>query len=226
MKVNKNDKKCGIYMIRNVINNKVYIGKSKNIYNRITKHIYNLNINNSKEENLHIINAWNKYGKDSFEYIVLEYLELDEINLANRELFWMKTFNSLDRKFGYNIRSDSNSKMIVHLETSRKISERLKNEWKNGIRNEHSEKLSNNWKNNIERKKFQSLLMSKILTKYKYHLYDVNMNFIESCNYKRLVELKLQNVIATFHKQKTTKVKFKNFIIEKVTIEDIVRSSK
>ena len=41
MKINKFDlNKSGIYCIRNIVNNKVYIGKSKNIYNRITQHIY------------------------------------------------------------------------------------------------------------------------------------------------------------------------------------------
>lgn len=51
MKINKFDlNKSGIYCIRNIINNKVYIGKSKNIYNRITQHIYLLR-NKSK---LHI----------------------------------------------------------------------------------------------------------------------------------------------------------------------------
>lgn len=40
MKVNKRDlNKHGIYCIRNIINNKVYIGKSINIYTRIASHI-------------------------------------------------------------------------------------------------------------------------------------------------------------------------------------------
>ena len=77
MKINKFDlNKSGIYCIRNIVNNKVYIGKSKNIYNRITQHIYLLR-NKSKDENRYLINAWHKYGEDKFEYFVLEYLELD-----------------------------------------------------------------------------------------------------------------------------------------------------
>jgi excinuclease UvrABC nuclease subunit len=56
MKLNKNDRKCGIYCIKNKINSKVYVGKAKNIYNRIQRHIYNLR-KKSKDENRHLINA-------------------------------------------------------------------------------------------------------------------------------------------------------------------------
>ena len=33
------DDKCGVYEIRNTVNNKVYIGSSKNIYDRWRQHI-------------------------------------------------------------------------------------------------------------------------------------------------------------------------------------------
>jgi group I intron endonuclease len=135
MKANKKDKnKSGIYMIRNTINKKVYIGKSKNIYKRINQHIYDLNKKDNRKENSYFINSWKKYGKDAFEYIVLEYLKLEEDILSKKELYWMKVFKSLDRNFGYNLRSDSDSIMITHKDTSKKISERLKKEWLNGFR--------------------------------------------------------------------------------------------
>lgn len=57
MKLNKNDrKKCGIYCIKNTINSKVYVGKAKDIYNRIQGHIYALR-RKSKNENRYLINA-------------------------------------------------------------------------------------------------------------------------------------------------------------------------
>ncbi len=41
MKLNKADKnKCGIYCIKNIINDKVYVGKAVSIYSRIQNHIY------------------------------------------------------------------------------------------------------------------------------------------------------------------------------------------
>ena len=57
MKLNKDHKgKCGIYCIKNTLNSKVYVGKAKDIYNRIREHIRFLR-NKSKNENRHLINA-------------------------------------------------------------------------------------------------------------------------------------------------------------------------
>lgn len=128
MKVNREDlNKCGIYCIRNLVNNKVYIGKSKNIYNRIAAHINELR-RKSKNENRHLINAWFKYGEDNFDYYVLEYLNLDEDLLRDRELYWIQKYNSTERKYGYNLRMDSSTKMIVHQETKDKLSKTISGE--------------------------------------------------------------------------------------------------
>lgn len=52
MKANLKDKgKCGIYCIRNLINSKVYIGKSVDIHRRIKRHVGHLNQQSSKHEN-------------------------------------------------------------------------------------------------------------------------------------------------------------------------------
>ena len=57
MKLNTKDKKkVGIYVIRNLVNQKVYVGKSVNIYFRMKQHITHLNTK-SKDENCHLINA-------------------------------------------------------------------------------------------------------------------------------------------------------------------------
>lgn len=53
MKLNTKDKKkVGIYVIRNLVNQKVYVGKSVNIYFRMKQHITLLNTK-SKDENPH-----------------------------------------------------------------------------------------------------------------------------------------------------------------------------
>lgn len=225
MKVDKRHQKCGIYCIKNTVNNKVYIGKSKNIYKRIHQHIYDLKNKREDNENTYLLRSWYKYGKENFEYFILEYLELDEELVKEREIYWMNKFNSLNREFGYNLRQDSSTNMITHPETSKKISDRLKKEWAEGIRAGHSKKLTDNWFNNPERSVEQSKLFSKIKTKYYYNIYDLDDNFIEKCDFNRLKELQINNVQADFFKKKSNKVKFKTFLIERVNIEDIVRSS-
>lgn len=75
----------GIYSITNKINNRVYIGSSKDINRRWKQHINDLNkgthINQSLQDD------WRKYGENNFKFNVirqcdeseLKYIELDEI---------------------------------------------------------------------------------------------------------------------------------------------------
>lgn len=205
MKVNKRDlNKVGIYCIRNIVNNKVYIGKSINIYARIAAHIYDLNTK-SKNENRHLINAWYKYGRENFEYFVIEYLPLDEELIKTRELYWIEKYDSTNRDEGYNLRMDSSTKMIVHDETKKLLSESVKgiknpnygNKWTNeqkkkmsdlkkqqyaeGVQKyipEHTKKgitiRNQRWIENPDLKEEMICKVRKANTKYKIYQYDKN----------------------------------------------------
>lgn len=212
---------CGIYLVKNTINNKNYVGKAVNIYHRFWSHKNEASkdIMTDRASPL-LFKAMKKHGIDVFELIILERLPLEEKILKERELFWMDYYNSLDRCCGYNLRRDSETKMIVHPETSKKISARLKKEWKNGIRKNHGEKLTKNWENNNERKQNQSKLMTQTLTKYKYIIFDLDGIFKDEVFYKGLVELGYKNVLASMHKIGKNKIKFKGVIIEKI-IQDL-----
>ena len=61
----------GIYQIRNLVNNKIYIGSSKNLSTRFYRHRHFLKRN--KHHARHLQSSWNKYGKDNFVFEVLEY---------------------------------------------------------------------------------------------------------------------------------------------------------
>ena len=63
----------GIYKITNKINGKYYIGRSDNILGtagRWKEHINRLDANN--HVNNYLQNAWNKYGKDNFDFTIIE----------------------------------------------------------------------------------------------------------------------------------------------------------
>jgi group I intron endonuclease len=59
----------GIYVIENIANRKVYIGRSKDIGSRISSHKHNLR--NNIHINKYLQNAWNKYGENNFKNVIL-----------------------------------------------------------------------------------------------------------------------------------------------------------
>ena len=56
--------KSGIYRIRNLTNNKFYIGSAVNLNKRKNQHFHYLR--NNKHHNKPLQNSYNKYGESSF----------------------------------------------------------------------------------------------------------------------------------------------------------------
>jgi group I intron endonuclease len=81
--------KSGIYRIRNLINNKIYIGSSKDLEDRWNDHKRDLNYNTHHCD--HLQNAWNKYGEKNFVFeIINECSPIKEL-LLFREQCWLDT---------------------------------------------------------------------------------------------------------------------------------------
>lgn len=84
-----------IYKIINIINNKLYVGKTvKTLSHRIYAHI-----KNSEKSNQYIHRAMCKYGIKNFKWEIIENVVSD---LNEREKYWIKTLNSLHPN-GYNL---------------------------------------------------------------------------------------------------------------------------
>ncbi len=88
-----------IYMLRNKINNKVYIGQSIDLVKRMDKY-KNLRCKSQP----HIYNALKKHGWDNFDKLILDTCYTDECELTILEQHCMDKFNSLDKRCGYNDR--------------------------------------------------------------------------------------------------------------------------
>ena len=121
----------GIYMIKNKVNNKCYIGQSINIINRWYGHKNSLRHNT--HGNKHLQNAWNKYGEDNFEFIVLEECKEDELN--DKEIYWISKLGGNESPDLYNYRAGGDSGGALSDETKKKISLSLLNTppWNKGL---------------------------------------------------------------------------------------------
>lgn len=109
----------GVYLIQNILNNKIYIGASISIYSRLCDH--KVSLRNNVHTNKHLQTAFNKYGEENFIFETLE--ECDEEYIFSQENYWCNLLNSHNRKFGYNIDPTSpQGKMTISLETRTKMS--------------------------------------------------------------------------------------------------------
>jgi len=94
----KSDRIPGIYCILNKINNKKYIGSTKNLYSRIKEH--NNNLLKNKHPNNHLKKSAQLYGAENFDIFILE--KCEEFILTKREQFWTDFYDSTNKEKGYN----------------------------------------------------------------------------------------------------------------------------
>lgn len=78
----------GVYVLKNIVNNKSYIGSSSNIGNRITKHMSLLRHN--KHDNNLLQKDFNLYGEKSF---IIGILEFSRSNLSIIEQKYVDLYN-------------------------------------------------------------------------------------------------------------------------------------
>ena len=88
---------CGIYVIKCLINGKIYIGQSQNIYYRWRKHKEALRRN--KHFNWELQEDWNRFTEDDFKFSLLEECSVEELD--DKEIYWIAELHAtID---GYNI---------------------------------------------------------------------------------------------------------------------------
>lgn len=96
-----------IYIIKNKINKKVYIGQTLfTVEERFKQHIKSSKGNKSYYK---IYRAMNKYGIENFYYEILEELVPENI-INDREIYWIEKYNSF--KNGYNSNAGGEGRSI------------------------------------------------------------------------------------------------------------------
>jgi group I intron endonuclease len=90
--------KSGIYRIRCVLNEKIYVGSAVNLMARWSVHRYLLS--RGKHNSIHLQRAWDKNGFKAFEFEVLEHVE--KSRLLEREQCYLDQLMPFGHR-GYNI---------------------------------------------------------------------------------------------------------------------------
>lgn len=86
-----------IYKVANIINGKIYIGKTKrSLKERKREHLRDM-----QKCSYYFYNALKKYGEDNFTWEVIDTAETPE-ELNEKEKHWINHYKSYDDKFGYN----------------------------------------------------------------------------------------------------------------------------
>lgn len=145
-----------IYQIKNLVNNKIYIGSTQkeNSYARKSEHFCKLKSNT--HNNKHLQSSFNKYGEENFLYEILEELPLSTSYdyIMQKELFYINNFaadyniakETKGGKLGRNI-TEEQKQHLSKLFYGRKVSEETKDKIKLArakqiITEEHKQKIS------------------------------------------------------------------------------------
>lgn len=112
-----------VYMIRNKINDKKYIGITGDYLHRRQCHISCLN--KKKHSNIHLQRAWNKYGADNFEFLIVEVVAEKEL-LPDKEIYWIGYFDSCKNGYNQTFGGDGTVNVKFPPERGQKISKALK----------------------------------------------------------------------------------------------------
>lgn len=133
-----------IYKITNGLNNKIYIGRTKNPAYRHRQHVslanrYDYYNDVVGAQKIHA--AINGLGSENFTFEVFEKCN-NYSSACERELYWIKAFRSDEEDFGYNDKSGSDFGVIVWSDEDRqRMSLRMKGNKNPMYGKTHSEKV-------------------------------------------------------------------------------------
>lgn len=115
-------KKSGVYIIKNNINERVYVGSSVNLYKRLNAHTNNLI--NKKHANAAMMNFVKKHGHECLTFEVIEFC--DRSVLIEKENFYINKHKAYG--VGFNCSPVANAPFVGGFseETRKKISEARK----------------------------------------------------------------------------------------------------
>lgn len=139
--------RSGVYQILNLNNGKRYIGSSVNLEKRGREHFSALQMGCHCSS--HLQNAWNKYGKNNFEFSILRICPKQKLIVNEQE--FLDFYNSFDPRNGYNTRSIADSNFGIKRSDicRRRLSESHKNK---SLSQDHKYSISKGVKETIQKR--------------------------------------------------------------------------
>jgi group I intron endonuclease len=182
----------GIYKIINKVNGKYYVGSSKNINIgtdcRFKSHLRYLKSNNHSND--HLQYAWNKYKIESFEFKIIEVVDINNQNLLEIEQKYLdiaktekeKTYNLCFAANGGELSEYSKFKKIKALKQNYKLNPHLSKNHSNKMKKWYTDNknnlsyITNEWRTKLS--SAQKLRHSNIIEKQK-HLHVMNLKHVK-----------------------------------------------
>lgn len=127
-----------IYKIENLLNEKVYIGSTKNGIYRFSAHKSHLIRNTHPNKDLQM--DWNKYGEENFKFEIIEECEKDK--LTEREQYWIDYYGGMNNLINYNCREANNNGKMSDISKNRlSISKKGGIPWNKGLNKDIDSRL-------------------------------------------------------------------------------------
>ena len=123
-----------IYIIKNSINDKVYIGSTnkENIKHRLYQHILCTVDGRKAETHGKLIRAMKELGDDNFTIELIENIDCDDlVEVRCKESYWIRHYESWRDDKGYNTRIDGRTKKEYYNDTKEHTLQRVKNYYEN-----------------------------------------------------------------------------------------------
>lgn len=175
----------GIYAIKNRTNNKMYIGQSVNARKRKSYHLWLLRTNNHFNPKLQ--SAFNKYGEENFEFVILEKCNKDELD--DKEIKYINRYNTIND--GYNICEGGEGSLgrTLSEETKQKISNANTGRKQDEVaKKRKSEIMKELWKTAEYRKKMKQRPKPKPWNKGRRHTEEEKKHLSEKLKGRRITE--------------------------------------
>lgn len=134
-KTQKKNKIIGIYGIQNTENSKWYVGQSVDVEKRITDHFRALEKGSHK--NRHLQNAFNRYGRDSFQVHILQTCNRED--LERLEIQWISEKDAYTNGYNKTTGGEGVHDWVPSTEYRNKMSEKYSGEGNPYYGRKHSE---------------------------------------------------------------------------------------